>query len=103
MANKINVLATPRQSFSYAIANKKLEINLYYSENLSCFLTSLTYGSFAINNLRIVDNYNILGKYKNVIPFGIQIYGKQDPYFIDDFEKGNNEFLILNKEEAKEI
>lgn len=64
---------------------------------------SLKYGDFVINNIRIVNNYNILDKYKNVIPFGIQVYDKQDPYFIDDFEKKNNEFLILDKSEIEEL
>jgi hypothetical protein len=103
MASKINILAEPRQSFGYRIGDKTLNVSLYYSDNLSCFLMDLNYGDFVLNGTRIVNNYNLLEKYKNIIPFGIQIYGKEEPYFIDDFEKGNNEFLILDKDEVKEL
>jgi hypothetical protein len=103
MANKVSVLAVYRQSFAYAIGGKRLGVSLYYSDNLSCFFMNVIHGGFVLNNTRLVNNYNILGKYKNIIPFGIQIYGGQDPYFIDDFDKGNNEFLILDSEEIKEI
>jgi hypothetical protein len=103
MANRINILASHRQSFTYAVKNKRLEVSLYFSDNLSCFFMDLTYGNFSSRGTRIVNGLNILSKYENIIPFGIQIAGSQDPHFIDDFENENNIFLILDENEIREL
>jgi hypothetical protein len=103
MAYKIDISALHRQSFSFKVESKDIKINLYFSLNLNCFIMDLVYGDFILNGTRLVNNLNLLNKYKNILPFGVQIIGDHDPLFIDDFERGNNVFMILDREEIKEI
>jgi hypothetical protein len=102
-AYRINILPNYRQSFTFKVKDKDINISLYYSENTKAFIMDISYGSFTANGIRIVNNYNILNKYKNILPFGIQIMGEHDPYFIDDFANENNVFLILDEESVKEV
>ncbi|GHU30134.1 hypothetical protein FACS1894152_8440 [Bacilli bacterium] len=103
MANKMNILDDYRQTFSFPVNDRDINISLYYCENLNCFLMDLNYGEFIANGIRVVNNYNLLNKYSNILPFGIQIYGVREPYFRDDFANGNNTFLILDEDELGEV
>ncbi|GHU26616.1 hypothetical protein FACS1894152_1600 [Bacilli bacterium] len=103
MANKMNILDDYRQTFSFPVRGKDINISLYYCENLFCFLMDLNYGGFFLRGTRVVNNYNLLGKYSNILPFGIQVYGVREPYFRDDFASGNNTFLILDEDELSEV
>jgi hypothetical protein len=103
MANKINLVDATRQSFSVNVENRILNVSIYYSQNILGFLMNLDYGDFSLNGARLVNSLNLLNKFRNILPFGIQIYGPGDPFFQSDFADGSNVFLILTKEEKESI
>jgi hypothetical protein len=103
MAFKIDVADTPRQSFSLRLEGIDAVVSLQHSENLMCFLMNLSYGDFRVNGLRLVNSYNIINGYRNILPFGIQIYGAREPFFRDDFANGSSEFLFLTAEEVESL
>lgn len=65
----------------------------------------ITTDNFELYNCGITCNVNILGKYSNIIDFGVQVYTENniDPFRIDDFESGFATFAILNQDEIKEV
>jgi hypothetical protein len=103
MAYKIDIVDTPRQSFSFDVGGREAIFEIYHSENIMGFILDLTYGSFHSRGIRLVNNYNILGRYSNLLPFGIQIYGAHDPFFQDDFSSGKNNFLLLEAAEVASL
>jgi hypothetical protein len=68
------------------------------------FFTSLTYGSFTINGLRITNSPNMLHQFRNQIPFGMACVSTDDrePFLITDFFGGDSVLYILTAEEVAE-
>jgi hypothetical protein len=89
-----------RQSFTHILTNDgEVNIELYFSDFMSCWYMDITYKNKQWKSLRLVVNDNILSQFVNVIPFGIAITGQFNPMFVDDFYNENNEFIILEKED----
>jgi hypothetical protein len=108
---KINIDVLARQSFTYLLDNgNEVIFELYYSYFTKAWYTTITYTYKDTSdtdttkvkkwdNLQLVINDNLLSQYVNVIPFGLAITGDYNPLFIDDFESGKNEFIILEAED----
>lgn len=66
------------------------------------FITSLVYGTFAIQSLRITNNPNMLRQFKNKIPFGLACFSKNDrePSLQEDFSSGASVLYILSAAEV---
>lgn len=60
----------------------------YKEQQLGWFITTLTYKTFTVNNIRIVNSPNILSQYKNLITFGLACFVEKDqePTLVEDFE-----------------
>lgn len=69
------------------------------------FITSLVYGSFTLQGLRIVANPNMLRQFKNQIPFGLACYPNanglgRDPSQQQDFSSGAFSLYLLDQAEV---
>ena len=80
-----------------------MTFTMYYSESQQgWFITSLVYGSFVLNGIRVVVSPNMLNQYRNIIPFGLGCFTTllREPTLIQDFSSNNFNFYILNAEEV---
>lgn len=68
------------------------------------FITSLTYGTFNIQGLRITNNPNMLLQFQNQIPFGLACYStnNREPSLQEDFSSGASQLYILDQTEVEE-
>jgi hypothetical protein len=67
------------------------------------FITSLVYGNFTLNGLRITVNPNMLRQFKNQIPFGLACYANgnsREPSQQKDFSSGAFSLYILDAAEV---
>jgi len=66
---------------------------------------SLNWGSFVLNNSRIVFSQNLLRQFKNIIPFGIAVTtnNKLDPLTIDAFSSGVAQLYLLSADEVEDL
>jgi len=95
-----------RQSFQILTQDGEIVyFNLYYYMTQQSWFFDFTYKDYTCNCERVVLTPNALRHLKNVIPFGIAFYSndKVEPIFVDDFETGRVQMLILNNEEVKEV
>lgn len=79
-------------------------IELYFSPmQYGWFITSLTYGDFVLQGLRITNSPNMLQQFKNQIPFGLACFStnNREPSQQDDFASGNSELYILSAAEVQ--
>lgn len=70
------------------------------------FITSLTYGSFAINGMRICVSPNLLYQFQNQIPFGLACFsnvGGREPTQQQDFSSGAFSLYILSQVECQQL
>ena len=95
-----------RQSFQILTQDGEVVyFNLYYYMTQQSWFFDFTYKDYTCNCERVVLTPNALRHLKNIIPFGIAFYSndKVEPIFVDDFETGRVQMLILNNEEVKEV
>jgi len=66
------------------------------------FVTSITYGEFVLNGLRICNSPNMLHQFRNKIPFGLACFsvGKREPSQSEDFSSDNSKLFIITAQEA---
>lgn len=81
-----------------------LELTMRYAPmQYGWFLTSLVYGTWELDNLRITVGYNLLRQFKNEIPFGLACLPNninREPTQQEDFESGAFNLYILNEDEV---
>lgn len=80
-------------------------LTLYYlPRQLGWFITSLTYGTFQLNGLRIINSPNMLHQFRNQIPFGLACFtsGNREPTQIEDFNQQNSILYILTSTEVNQ-
>lgn len=66
------------------------------------FFTSIIYGDFTLNNLRISNQPNMMHQFKNQIPFGIGCFSLSDrePSQLEDFSSGSSKLYLLSAAEV---
>lgn len=66
------------------------------------FIKDISYGSFTLNGLRIVNSPNMLHQYRNKIPFGLACFSvnNREPSLEDDFSSGASKLYILTEAEC---
>lgn len=95
-----------KQSFQILTQDGEIVyFNLYYYMTQQSWFFDFTYKNYTCNCERVVLTPNALRHLKNIIPFGVAFYSndKVEPIFVDDFETGRVQMLILNNEEVKEV
>lgn len=82
-----------------------LVLNLSFSpQQAGWFITSLTYGAFELNGVRITNSPNMLHQFRNQLPFGIACFSTDDrePQFQQDFSSGASILYLLTKAEVNQ-
>ena len=94
---------SPYQTAIFKLENgQPLLFTLRYSYQQQGWYFSFTYGSYTINNRRMVNSANMLRQIINVIPFGLAclMTDLYEPVFIDDFKNGRAVLYTLNSEDV---
>lgn len=80
-------------------------ISLEFKPQQYGWFMALEWGSVAVKGIRVTTGFNILRQFKNKFPFGIAVsgIGSLDPYTIDDWTNGHNNFYILDSSEVEEV
>lgn len=82
-----------------------LIFTLYYQpQQLGWYIKELTYGTLTVRSMRVCNNFNMLHKFKNKIPFGMACISEanREPMFIDDFSSGKSILYILTAAEVQQ-
>lgn len=71
---------------------------LEYRPDQFAWFYSVEWGDFAINNCRLVVDFNVLRQYSRVIPFGVACSASDanDPLFVDSFSTGVAKLYLLD-------
>jgi hypothetical protein len=66
------------------------------------FITSLNYGSFTLQGMRISNNPNLLRQFKNQLPFGLGCFSQnnREPSQANDFVSGASSLFVLTAAEV---
>lgn len=77
----------------------------YVPQQFGWFIESLTYQDFSLAGLRIVNSYNLLYQYTDLIPFGIACFSRDDrePALQEDFASGSSELFLLTPADKIEL
>ena len=104
--NKLqNLTSDARQNNIYDFNERKIQVELYYSQvNVGWFIT-LTDGDFKLQNARLTCHYNYMNKWRRKLKWGLQIISKDgnDPYNIEDFVSGRVELYFLTPDEVSYV
>lgn len=83
----------------------KVDFSLQYITNQLGWYYSFTYGSFAVNNRRLVTSPNMIRAFRGFLPFGLAVTTTDglEPIYIDDFISGRASFYLLNSEDVADV
>ena len=86
-----------------AIAGLQIDLQYYYTQKMWAY--SIEYEDFAIKNQRLHLSWNVLDKYKNILPCGLYVKSLDggEPLFLQDFTYPRIQLFILNAEEAQTV
>lgn len=94
---------SPSQKMILKLENgKALDFLLWYSFNQQGWFYSFTYGTYTVNNRRMVNSINLLRALRNVIPFGLSciLTDNYEPVFLSDFKNGRAKLYTLNSNDV---
>lgn len=76
----------------------------YYPQQQGWSITNLTYGTFVLQGLWIVNTPNMLRQWKNLIPFGLACFSTQNREVTQqqDFATNEAQLFVLTSEEVLE-
>ncbi len=80
-----------------------LQLQIYFMPlQYGWFITSLTYGTFTLNGLRITNSPNMLHQFRNQLPFGLACFStnNREPSQQTDFSSGASQLYILTAAEV---
>ncbi len=100
----------PKQRFQLSIGEPddnyaSADILMTYSEPRKCWYIDLTWNDFDLKGLKVSSSQNILRDFRNLIPFGLLVYGldKADPMTLETFEDKKHFMWLLTQQEALEL
>ena len=79
-------------------SGQTLQFTLRYLYNQQGWYYSFTYGSYTVNNRRMVNSMNMIRQIRNVVPFGLAclMTDLYEPVFIEEFANGRAKLYTLN-------
>jgi hypothetical protein len=89
--------------------NSTFELNLYYSMQQEQWFCDITFEALVIKGLKLVLSSNLLGQWKNILPFGLLCtstdpIGKEiDPFLLNDFISQRCQLYILTSDEINQF
>ncbi len=68
------------------------------------FINELTYDTFTLTGMRIVNSPNMLNQWRNLLPFGLGCFStaNREPQLQQDFSSGASKLYILSAAEVTE-
>lgn len=99
-----NLKNKAKQQFRVQIPDKDVaEFNFYFMPSQNGWYFDVKYGTFESKGLHLVNSYNVLSAYFNILRFGLscQVIDGSEPYFVDDFVTGRVGLYILSEDEVK--
>jgi hypothetical protein len=90
-----------KQTFKFPISGyDSVQFTLEFKPNQYSWFMSIVWGTFILNNDHIAVSNNLLAQFKNIIPFGVSVYGPDyvDPFSVDAWISGWT-FNILDSTE----
>ena len=93
----------PKQKFSLTIPGySALEIRLEFKPQQYGWFLKATWGTWGIDNERVVFSPNLLWQWKDTLPFGIGIWGPDilDPFAVDAWTTGWEFYLLDDTDKA---
>ena len=95
------------QKFTIADPNGggDITITLNYRPRVQGWFIDIAFKTFALNGYKITRGPNILGKFRNVLPFGlgVTVSDNYEPFLINDFESGRVSLFLLTSTEVAEV
>lgn len=84
-----------------AISGLQLDLQYYYTQK--AWMYSVQYEDFAIQNQTLHLSYNVLDKYKNILPCGLYVKSLDggEPLFCKDFVYPRIQLFLLNSDEVQ--
>jgi len=82
-----------------------IDLTLEYRPMRQGWYYSFTWGSFTVNNRRLVNSPNMLRQFREILTFGFSctVSDGYEPIFQDDFVNGRAQFYLLNSDDVMEI
>ena len=82
-----------------------VNFSIKYFPNQQGWYYSFNYGSFTINNRRLVVGANLLRAFRNLLPFGFACLTKDgyEPVYQNDFANGRAQFYLLNAADVQSV
>lgn len=97
----------PLQTQTFSLPDSsQVTIQIYFVPmQLGWFITSITYGDFTLQGIRITTNPNILYQWRNQIPFGIACLSPsgREPTQQADFATAASSLYVLTASETEAI
>lgn len=97
-------------------ANQKFTLNAIDSgDQITCvmqylptqrgWVLNVSYNGFELNGIAVVNSFNILRNYRNIIPFGLTVTTIDgfDPYYVQDFSSQRAQMYLLSTSEVEEL
>jgi hypothetical protein len=102
-----NITAQPSQKMNLILPDNTIISDFYltYMDDNQGWFFGLTYGTFVINNMRLVVNPNILRAFNRVIPFslGVDTTDGYENLFINDFSTRRASLYLLDADDITEV
>ncbi len=98
-----NLKNKSRQKIKVQIGNAAIAtFTFYYLPSQQGWFFDVEYGDFVSKGLRLVNSYNVLTAYFNILRFGLscQVSDGSEPFFVDDFSTGRVKLFLLSEEEV---
>jgi len=99
-----NITQDPVQNLSLVLpSGYTLSFTLtFVDRQIGWFISNLSYLSFSLNGMRVVNSPNMLQQYLNQINFGLACFSttSREPMFIQDFYDGASSLYVLTAAEV---
>lgn len=97
--------AAPAQSFTHTIDDGTIQFSLRYHPRSRCWYVDVEFEQFVVRGVRVVNSFNILDQFRNVIPFGLLVSVPDgfEPFLVNDFVSGRITLNVLSAAEVKEV
>ena len=95
------------QKFTIADPNGRGDISmtLRYKPRIQTWSVDIAYNGFTLNGYKLTRGPNVLGKFRNVIPFGLGVIvtDNYEPFLINDFESGRVQLFLMTSSEVNDV
>jgi hypothetical protein len=99
-----NITANALQTQTLVLpSGQSFSITMYYKPmQFGWFFTNITYKTFTLNSMRIVNNPNLLYQWQDLLPFGLCCFSpsQREPTQQQDFSSGASNLYILTAAEV---